>query len=415
MTLLDVADRRQLADMLRAFGECLNMNARLIDPEGHALESWGQAPAYCALIREQVFSPLECEKQYTSAAQLAHQLGEPYIFSCHGGLFHIAFPLAGEDQLYGAVLAGPFLMDAPDSSTLLELEGRKPLNNRLALSLYDEMGVLPVWQPERVTQASKLLYYMFSPLVPEGKREMLRHQQMRLQQAAIGESIQTYKAAESPAKYPYFQEKELIAKVKSGDTQEAKRVLNDLLGYVLFAGGRNIDNIRVRSLELCALLSRVAIDHGAAPEGIMRMSARFYEQIFHSDSVEDMCLSLSEIVETFMSSMFRLGSQPEDIQRSIRYINQRFPTDITLQDVSEHVHLSPSYFSTLFHQRMGVSFREYVNQVRVEESKRLLSLGKGNIVEVASSVGFSDQSYFSKVFRKYTGMTPKEFRSQISR
>ena len=64
---------------------------------------------------------------------------------------------------------------------------------------------------------------------------------------------------------------------------------------------------------------------------------------------------------------------------------------------------------------MGVSFREYVNQVRVEESKRLLSLSLGGIDEAAASVGFSDQSYFSKVFRKYAGMAPKQWRSQLAK
>jgi len=415
MTLMDFADRAQISGMLRAFGECLEMNVRLIDPEGHVWESWGHTPNYCHLVQDQVYSPAACEKQYTSAARLSHQLGEAYIFACHGGLFHIAFPLSGVDTLYGAVLAGPFLMDDPDSSTLLEMTARQQVSNRLALSLYDEMAALPVWRPERVTQAARLMYYLFSSLIPEGKRELLRHQQMRHQQSEIGESIQTYKAAAlPPMKYPYQLEKELISKVKSGDTPEAKRVLNDLLGYVLFAEGRNADNVRVRSLELCALLSRVAMDHGSAPENIMRMSDRFYEQVMHSDGVEDMCLSLSEIVDTFMSQMFHLGKQPEDIQRAIRYISQHFSGPLTLQEVADHVHLSPSYFSTLFHQRMGVSFREYVNQVRVEESKRLLSLGRGNIVEIAVSVGFTDQSYFSKVFRKYAGMSPKEWRTQMT-
>ena len=415
MTLLDIADRRQFSDMLHSLGECLGLNARLIDPDGHVLESWGRSPAYCRVIQEHVFSPAGCEKEYTGAAALAHQLGEAYIFACHGGLFHIAYPLSGDGQLYGAVLCGPFLMDQPDSSALVELDEKMKLTNRVALDLYDEMNSLPVWPPDKVTQASKLMHYIFSPLVPEGRQEMRRAREMRFQQARIGESIQTYKAAQTPTKYPYLLEKELISRVKSGDSAQAKRVLNDLLGYVLFAEGRKEDNLRARSMELCAILSRVAMDHGSQPEAIMHMTDRFYDRLFRSAGVEDICLSLSEIVDTFMDQMFHLGAQPEEIQRAIRYINQRFASGLTLTEVAGHVHLSPSYFSALFHQRMGVSFREYVNQVRVEESKRLLSLSLGGIDEVAASVGFSDQSYFSKVFRKYAGMAPKQWRSQLAK
>ena len=88
----------------------------------------------------------------------------------------------------------------------------------------------------------------------------------------------------------------------------------------------------------------------------------------------------------------------------------RINRQITLDETAEHVHLHPSYFSTLFKQSTGSSFKEYLNMVRIEESKRLLANTDFSIIDIAIAAGFEDQSYFSKVFKKYTGITPKQYR-----
>ena len=72
--------------------------------------------------------------------------------------------------------------------------------------------------------------------------------------------------------------------------------------------------------------------------------------------------------------------------------------------------LNPSYFSTLFKQSCGSSFKEYLNSIRIEESKKLLAATDRSILDIALSIGFEDQSYFTKVFKKYTGLTPKQYR-----
>ena len=100
----------------------------------------------------------------------------------------------------------------------------------------------------------------------------------------------------------------------------------------------------------------------------------------------------------------------EIIKKAIGYIYEHFNTPLTLEETAASVHLHPSYFSSLFKQSTGSSFKEYLNMVRIEESKRLLSNTDYSIIDVAVAVGFEDQSYFSKVFKKYTGLTPKQYR-----
>ena len=98
------------------------------------------------------------------------------------------------------------------------------------------------------------------------------------------------------------------------------------------------------------------------------------------------------------------------IRTAIEFICANFNTNITLEDVAAKVHLNSAYFSTLFKQSTGSSFKEYLNMIRVEESKRLLTSTDYRIIDIAIATGFEDQSYFSKVFKKYTGITPKQYR-----
>ena len=83
---------------------------------------------------------------------------------------------------------------------------------------------------------------------------------------------------------------------------------------------------------------------------------------------------------------------------------------ITLEEVSSHVYLSPSYFSKIFKEEMKYNFNTYLNHIRIEVSKQLLADDKVLLVDVSSLVGYEDQSYFSKVFKKMTGVSPGKFR-----
>ena len=254
---------------------------------------------------------------------------------------------------------------------------------------------------------------MFSNLIADSKQDLLKNNQKLLQQSRINESIQRYKAETiHNTTYPYEKEKALIQKVKTGNVPEANAILNDLLGYVLFSKGNSLDVVKTRSVELCSLLSRTAMEGGASPDAMLNLNSHFIKNLQQIDTLDSLCHMLQEIVETFSECMFpHLSSKNNDcIKKAISYISEHFNAPLTLEEVAAHVHLHPAYFSTLFKNTTGTSFKNYLNNVRIEESKLLLSNTDYSIIDIAIAVGFEDQSYFSKVFKKYTGITPKQFR-----
>lgn len=411
--LYSIVPEETLRSMLITFYNCIGLSIQIIDDQGQILISEGVSTRFCTLFKKHLPHYDSCEKLHISASKRAVSLGGPYIFACHAELNHIVYPLISKHSFLGSILVGPFLMDAPDSILISDITKKYHIPTDDALELYDETGSIPVVPPARVNHISQLLFYLFSNLITDSRQELLANSQKLLQQSKINESIQRYKEENVRTdSYPYEKEKELLTKVKLGNVQEANAILNDVLGYVLFSQGNSLEVTKTRALELCSLLSRTAIEGGVPTDSILKLNNHFLKNLQQISSMDTLCYKLQEIVETFSKSMFNyIPSKNSDlIQKAMLYISEHFNTSITLEETAAYVHLHPSYFSTLFKQLTGSSFKEYLNMVRIEESKRLLSNTEYSIINIAIAVGFEDQSYFSKVFKKYTGLTPKQYR-----
>jgi two-component system, response regulator YesN len=92
------------------------------------------------------------------------------------------------------------------------------------------------------------------------------------------------------------------------------------------------------------------------------------------------------------------------------YINLHYREKINLGDVADYVFLSKSYLSKIFKDEMKCNLTNYINKLRVEKSKTFLLRNNVSLVDIANSVGFDDQSYFTKVFKKVTGISPGKYR-----
>lgn len=100
------------------------------------------------------------------------------------------------------------------------------------------------------------------------------------------------------------------------------------------------------------------------------------------------------------------------LKRAKSYIEENYDKDeISLNTVAAEVNLSPSHFSTIFAQEMGVTFVEYLTRVRMEKAKQLLRATSKRTTDIAFEVGYRDAHYFSNLFKKTQGCTPREYRS----
>jgi two-component system response regulator YesN len=101
------------------------------------------------------------------------------------------------------------------------------------------------------------------------------------------------------------------------------------------------------------------------------------------------------------------------VHQAKAYIDTHFINpDLSLSKVAAHVNLSPSHLSAVFSHETGETFKEYLTRIRIERAKELLRTTNLKSFEVAYQCGYNGPHYFSYIFRKNTGLSPQQFRSQ---
>ncbi len=109
-----------------------------------------------------------------------------------------------------------------------------------------------------------------------------------------------------------------------------------------------------------------------------------------------------------------IHSNDAKIKKALRYIDNHFCEDLRLEDVASHVYLSPYYFSKIFKKYRGVGFNAYLNKQRMNHARKMLQHSDLSVALIAKNLGFSQTSYFCKVFRKDCDMTPQEYREKYN-
>ena len=128
-------------------------------------------------------------------------------------------------------------------------------------------------------------------------------------------------------------------------------------------------------------------------------------------SFEDLEVFAQALFDATAALLQRAADADDIIARVTAYIQANFRENIDRDDVAAVAYITPNYLSKQFRSKMGMNLREYINQIRVEEAKRLLLSTNLPVSEVAGMAGYENISYFSTVFRKRTGMSPVDWRN----
>jgi len=109
----------------------------------------------------------------------------------------------------------------------------------------------------------------------------------------------------------------------------------------------------------------------------------------------------------------KVALEHDGIRRAVGFIEENLHRSISLSDVADAACLSPEYLSVLFKRKTGASPWDFINHSRIEKAKDHLKNTNEPVTQIAYKSGFSDSSYFTKVFRKYTGLPPSDYRKSL--
>ncbi len=120
-----------------------------------------------------------------------------------------------------------------------------------------------------------------------------------------------------------------------------------------------------------------------------------------------------ELIRYFTEKMILQGEGNDPISKAKTYIHDHYRESFSLEDVADYVELTPTYFTKLFKDQTQQTFIDYVTDYRIEKSKELLRQTNLSLKEIAYEVGYKDPNYYSRVFKKWTNLSPKQFRSTL--
>jgi two-component system response regulator YesN len=135
-----------------------------------------------------------------------------------------------------------------------------------------------------------------------------------------------------------------------------------------------------------------------------------WQQIDQHHGIKETLSVINHLVDQSIDSVMKKKTSDVLMLSAKDYIERNLSTELSIDVLADYLGISGSYFSLLFKQHFGETFVEYVTKQRMEMAKSLLALSNKSVTQVGQMVGYVERRYFTRVFNKYTGMLPSEFR-----
>lgn len=234
-----------------------------------------------------------------------------------------------------------------------------------------------------------------------------------LEKKALSQDAETVQWNIENLEVRYSYESELMEAVSKGQTHKADLLLSN---FSTFSFEQRLSDPVRNAKNYCiimnTLLRKAAQEGGVHPlylDNTSSVYAHRIEQLEHLDSVSSLMSEMFRAYCRLVRNHSLSGYSPL-IQKAITYIDAELTGELRLHTLAGLLNVSSSYLSTLFKKEVGKTLTEYVTQRRIAHAKHLLKSTRLQVQTVAQHCGLEDVQYFSRIFKRLTGMTPRQFR-----
>ncbi|CAH1195651.1 HTH-type transcriptional activator RhaR [Paenibacillus auburnensis] len=368
----------------------------------------------------QLLNPLYENQKQSLFTRLNFYASKPYDFpliqkSAFSEKF-ILISVFNNQAFEGTVLIGPTVAYSLSSDRVNGI-----IHDSLGFFFRDKViqyyNSIPVVPHERLIQLSSLVFHLFNQvyIAPETVWERNGklaepYEKMEKSDLIVSQNLQanTY--------HERLFEKKMLEIIKEGRVEELtqlptlkeEEVASVLSKTSYFRSNKN------HIITLITLVSRAAIDGGLHEEVAFSLHDRFIQQLEEANTLEGIRELAKEVLYTYAEKVQQVKNErySKTVTTCKDYIYKHIYENISHDDIARKVDLSPKYLSSLFKKEVGITVSEYIQNTKINEAKKLLSLSKTPISEICTLLNFNDQSYFTKVFKKVSGVTPMYYRER---
>jgi AraC-like DNA-binding protein/ligand-binding sensor protein len=353
---------------------------------------------FCQAAGKLAPNEFPCTAMHLESVQEARKLGGSCVYTCSLGLYFWTSPFFSGERFAGALM----------SSGGVVVNSKQTMLDRIFNTYKGEISRAEISQyldsiPERNNEDINALVQMM--LLCAGR---ISSRDSNLNDLPGDDNLQG-----SLDFQPVFleQERSLIASLRRGDNVEAGNIMRSLLSDLDTAVNGNLDNFKLKIMELVVMLSRTGAN-SKSNEELVEANNRFLKRIENSKTIEEVSGNIRLIMEQMAGKIFSFQGvrHASALRKAERFIWENYSRKISLKEIADVSGLSAPYFSTIFKDEMGENLSNYLNRLRVEKASSMLKETDSSISGISVACGFEDQSWFSKVFKCYTGFSPSKYR-----
>ena len=391
--------RRTLANVGRALESACGVRPRTLDLSGRIVS-----------VRDPLAALPKVRRERTYALHESVNLGEPYVFFLGPGIMSWLVALEDRRIIHGALVGAEVLCSdehpvRDDCIAYFTDLGMEPQ------AAGDYVRRLPLWTSTRIHEAATLFsdtfYRVSGWQAVQMEENRLRHQQ----QQQIAKAIEDQKRRGEDAAYPFEKERILLSHIRAGDSAGARKVLNEMLG-AMYMSSPKLVVLRARAIEMMGYLTRAAVEDSPVLEPLIERNHLWMERLIRARDFEELSRVLTDALNDFIEGIYLHGFNRTNVHvtKALDYITSHYMQPLRLKHIAAHVGLSTYRIAHLVRAHTGKSIVQVVNHARVQSARHLLEHSSKSCTEIAYEVGFSDQSYFTRHFRRITGITPAKYR-----
>lgn len=337
-------------------------------------------------------------------------------FDTHLSLFRLPVPEERKTDPISYVVIGPYITERVGNVRFFEISqqlGIPQILHRELLEYYNSLAILTPTAMENFLNAAATMIY-------DGSRNF-KFVSLDNHMHLIPEQIEfnlnsTSEFAMSIIEQRYQVEDRLLYAVQCGDTNKALELYTNFLNFKLVP--RTPDPLRNSKnllFVMNTLLRKAVQKNYVHPYHIDELSTQLAIKIEAMSSPEHSQLLCREMIRKYCNLVqnYSLRNYSPLIQKVVNHVDFHHTESLSLKVLAELFSVSPSYLSGLFKKEIKITLTDYINQKRIEHSLILLNTTSLPIQNVAEQVGFSDVNYFTRTFKKFKGISPREYRMEI--
>ena len=212
-------------------------------------------------------------------------------------------------------------------------------------------------------------------------------------------------------------ESRLIFEIYHLEATKAKKTLHEIIDILSARFGKQVIKV-VRSyfVTLSSIVARKLLDNQVPSKKAFAFNLACADMVENKMKDAEFLQFADDLVEFyvyFIADRKQPTFRHQTVNKVIMYINDELENDLTVESIAANFHISTSHLSRIFREHVGITLVEYLNVRRVEESQYYLRHTNKSITSISEQFHFCNQSYFTRIFKKYTGVTPKHFRDEL--